>query len=126
IEEHRAVREAAGLFDVSHMGEFEARGKEAGAFVHKLVTNNVRKLEVGGVLYAAMCREEGGIVDDLTVYRLGEERYMAVVNAANIEKDWDWMVSHHAEDCAFENVSDRIGLLALQGPKAESILGKLI
>ena len=126
IDEHHAVREAAGLFDVSHMGEFEMRGKEAGAFVHKMVTNNVLRLEVGGVLYAAMCRTEGGIVDDLTVYRLGEERYMTVVNAANVEKDWEWMVSHHSEDCEFENVSDQTGLLALQGPKAESILAKLI
>ncbi len=126
IDEHRAVREAAGLFDVSHMGEFEARGKGAGAFIHKMVTNNVLRLEVGGVLYAAMCREAGGIVDDLTVYRLAEERYMAVVNAANIKKDWEWMVSHRTEDCEFENVSDQTGLLALQGPKAESILSKLI
>ena len=126
IDEHHAVREAAGLFDVSHMGEFEARGKDAGVFIHKMVTNNVLKLEVGGVLYAAMCRAEGGIVDDLTVYRLEEERYMAVVNAANIEKDWEWMSSHHTEDCEFENVSEETGLLALQGPKAESILGTLI
>ena len=126
LAEHNAVREAAGLFDVSHMGEFEARGTEAGAFIHKMVTNNVKRLEVGGVLYAAMCREAGGIVDDLTVYRLEEERYMAVVNAANIEKDWEWMASRHTEDCAFENVSEETGLLALQGPRAESILAKLI
>ena len=126
IDEHHAVREAAGLFDVSHMGEFEARGKDAGAFIHKMVTNNVLRLDVGGVLYAAMCRAEGGIVDDLTVYRLEEERYMAVVNAANIEKDWEWMSSHHTEACAFQNVSEETGLLALQGPKAESILGTLI
>ena len=126
IDEHHAVREAAGLFDVSHMGEFEARGKDAGAFIHKMVTNNVLRLDVGGVLYAAMCRTEGGIVDDLTVYRIEEERYMAVVNAANIEKDWEWMASHHTEACAFQNVSDEMGLLALQGPKAETILAKLI
>ena len=126
IEEHRAVREAAGLFDVSHMGEFEARGAGAGAFFHKIVTNDVMKLPVGRVLYAAMCREGGGIVDDLTVYRLEEERYMAVVNAANIEKDWEWMSAHHAESCAFENVSEETGLLALQGPRAEAILAGLV
>ena len=127
IDEHHAVREAAGLFDVSHMGEFEARGKDAGAFIHKMVTNNVLRLDVGGVLYAAMCRTEGGIVDDLTVYRLEEERYMAVVNAANIEKDWEVdVLPPRRRRASFENVSDKMGLLALQGPKAESILGKLI
>ena len=94
IDEHNTVRGAAGLFDVSHMGEFEAEGPGAGAFFHRLFTNNVKKLGEGVVLYTAMCREEGGIVDDLTVYRLGTERYMAVVNAANIEKDWEWMSSH--------------------------------
>ncbi len=126
MEEHHAVRKAAGLFDVSHMGEFEARGREAGAFFHKLVTNDVLRLGVGRVLYAAMCRDGGGIVDDLTVYRLGEERYMAVVNAANIAKDWEWMASHHTEACDFRDVSDETALLALQGPRAESILERLV
>ncbi len=126
MDEHHAVRGAAGLFDVSHMGEFEARGKSAGAFFHKMTTNNVLRLDVGRVLYAVMCRDGGGIVDDLTVYRLEEDRYMAVVNAANLDKDWEWMVSHHAEACDFRNVSDETALLALQGPKSEPILEKLI
>lgn len=126
MDEHRAVRGAAGLFDVSHMGEFEARGAGAGAFFHKMVTNDVSRLDPGRVLYAAMCRREGGVVDDLTVYRLEEDRYMAVVNAANVGKDWEWMSSHHDGSCEFRDVSGETALLALQGPKAEAILRKLI
>ena len=126
IEEHNAVRHSAGLFDVSHMGEFEAEGPGAQAFFHRLFTNNVKKLSEGVVLYTAMCREEGVIVDDLTVYRLGPERYMAVVNAANIDKDWEWMSSHReGGDFEFRNVSGETGLLALQGPRSEEILSEL-
>ncbi len=125
IEEHRTVREAAGLFDVSHMGEFEAEGPGAAAFLQRLLTNNVEKLGVGRVQYAAMCREDGGIVDDLTVYRTGGERYMAVVNASNIEKDFGWMSSHVPGKCDFRDVSGETALLALQGPRAAEILGRL-
>jgi aminomethyltransferase len=126
IDEHRACRSAAGLFDISHMGEFEASGPGAADFLHGLLTNNVKKLEVGKVLYSAMCREGGGIVDDLTVYRLGPERFMAVVNAANIEKDWEWMSARKGADLEFRNVSDEIALIAPQGPAAEAILADLI
>ncbi|MEE9241236.1 MAG: glycine cleavage system aminomethyltransferase GcvT [bacterium] len=126
IEEHNAVRSAAGLFDISHMGEFEAEGPGAQAFFHRLFTNNLKKLDQGGVLYATMCREKGVIVDDLTVYRLGPERYMAVVNAANIGKDWEWMSSHKEEGVEFRNVSAETGLLALQGPRSDEILSALI
>ncbi len=127
IDEHNAVRGAAGLFDVSHMGEFEAEGPGAQAFFHRLFTNNVKKLGEGIVLYSAMCREAGVIVDDLTVYRLGPERYMAVVNAANIEKDWEWMSSHReGGDFDFRNVSGEMGLLALQGPRSGEILSELV
>ena len=126
MDEHHAVRRAAGLFDVSHMGEFEARGAGAGAFFHKMVTNDVLKLDPGRVLYAAMCRDEGGIVDDLTVYRLEADRYMAVVNAANVEKDWEWMSSRHDGSCEFRDASGETALLALQGPGAEAILAKVI
>ena len=126
IEEHNAVRGAAGLFDVSHMGEFEAEGPGAADFLDGLLTNSVKKLEVGKVLYSAMCREGGGIVDDLTVYRLGAERFMAVVNAANIEKDWEWMAAHKGADCEFRNLSDEMALIAPQGPAAAEILAGLI
>ncbi len=126
IDEHRATRSAAGLFDISHMGEFEAEGPGAADFLHGLLTNNVKKLGVGKVLYSAMCREDGGIVDDLTVYRLGPERFMAVVNAANIEKDWEWMAARRGADCEFRNLSDEIALIAPQGPAAEAILADLI
>ncbi|MBI3025333.1 MAG: glycine cleavage system aminomethyltransferase GcvT [Candidatus Tectomicrobia bacterium] len=126
IEEHHAVRGAAGLFDVSHMGEFEAGGPGAAAFLQRLVTNGVSGLEAGRVMYCAMCREDGGIVDDLTVYRLAGERYMAVVNAANIEKDWAWMSSQKGPGVEFRDVSGETGLLALQGPRAEAILARLL
>jgi aminomethyltransferase len=97
MDEHKATRSAAGLFDISHMGELEAEGPGAEAFLQGLLTNNVKKMEVGQVLYSAMCRESGGIVDDLTLYRLAPERFMVVVNAANIEKDWEWMSAHKSE-----------------------------
>ena len=126
IEEHHAVRRAAGLFDVSHMGEFEAEGPGAAAFLQRLVTNDVSRLEAGRVMYCAMCKEDGGIVDDLTVYRLAEARYMAVVNAANIEKDWAWMSARRVPGVEFRNLSEETGLLALQGPRAEAILARLI
>jgi len=126
IEEHHAVRRAAGLFDVSHMGEFEAEGPGAGAFLQGLVTNDVARLEPGRVLYAVMCREDGGIVDDLTVYRLAGERYMAVVNAANIGKDFEWMSARKPAGVALRDASEETGLLALQGPRAEAILARLI
>ncbi len=126
IEEHKAVRGAAGLFDISHMGEFEAKGPGAADFLDGLLTNNIKKLEVGKVLYSAMCREEGGIVDDLTVYRLGAERFMTVVNASNIEKDWEWMAARKGADCDFRNLSDETALIAPQGPAAAEILADLI
>ncbi|OGL62342.1 MAG: glycine cleavage system protein T [Candidatus Tectomicrobia bacterium RIFCSPLOWO2_12_FULL_69_37] len=126
IEEHHAVRQAAGLFDVSHMGEFEARGPGAAAFLRRLVTNDVSRLEVGRVMYCTMCREDGGIIDDLTVYRLADERYMAVVNASNIGKDWAWMAARKGAGVEFRDVSSETGLLALQGPRAEAVLAGLL
>lgn len=126
MDEHKATRAAAGLFDISHMGEFEAEGLGAEAFLQGLLTNNVKKLEVGQVLYSVMCRESGGIVDDLTLYRLAPERFMAVVNAANIEKDWEWMSAHKSEDVEFRNISSKTALIAPQGPAALEILAGLI
>ena len=90
LEEHRIVRNGVGVFDVSHMGEFEVQGADALAFIQKLAINDASKLEPGKAQYSAMCRPDGGIVDDLLVYMLAPENYMLVVNGANIEKDWSW------------------------------------
>ena len=121
LQEHRAVRQRAGVFDVSHMGEFEVRGPQAGAYVDHLVTNKVADVEVGQAVYTPMCLPDGGIVDDLLAYRF-EDRYMLVVNAANIESDWAW-ANEVAQgfDVRLENVSDRIAQLAVQGPRAAEI-----
>src|SRR6266545_596004 len=125
IDEHRAVRRAVGLFDISHMGEFEVRGPDALAAVQRLCTNDARTLEIGHVQYAALCYPEGGIVDDLTVYRLAADHYMLVVNASNIDKDWAWVTSHSVGRAEWKNVSDETALLAVQGPKAEALVARL-
>jgi aminomethyltransferase len=124
-EEHEAVRTAAGLFDVSHMGEIEVKGLEALTYLQKMMTNDVSKLKDGGAQYTAMCYDNGGTVDDLLVYRKAENDYLLVVNAANIEKDFDWLQSHVEEDVTVTNISDNVAQLALQGPKAEMVLQKL-
>jgi aminomethyltransferase len=121
IDEHMAVREQAGLFDVSHMGEVLVRGPEAAAFVQHLVTNDVEKLYDGRALYTVMCTPEGGIVDDLIVYRRAEDLYMLVINAANIDKDVAWMHEHNPMEAELDNVSTDVALLALQGPSAIDI-----
>jgi aminomethyltransferase len=128
IEEHRTVRSAIGLFDVSHMGEFEVQGPAALAHLQRLTTNDVATLEVGQVQYSLLCYPEGGIVDDLTLYRLAPDHYMVTVNASNIDKDWDWVTSRAGEvpgQARWTNVSDRTGLIAVQGPRAESLVGRL-
>ncbi|MEM1128551.1 MAG: glycine cleavage system aminomethyltransferase GcvT [Bacteroidota bacterium] len=121
IDEHLAVRRAAGLFDVSHMGEVFVRGPHALAFVQHLITNDAAKLYDGRVLYTAMCRPDGGIVDDLLVYRLDAETYLLVINASNIEKDVAWMQAHNPMGAELEDVSPQIALLALQGPQAFAV-----
>lgn len=122
LEEHRAVRETAGLFDVSHMGEVEVSGPLALDFVQRLITNDAARLSIGQALYTVMCREDGGIVDDLLVYRLAEARYLLVINAANIEKDLAWMRSvNEGVGAVLVDLSDSIALIALQGPKAFEI-----
>lgn len=126
IEEHMAVREAAGLFDVSHMGEVFVRGPHAEAFVQHLVTNDAAKLHDGRAMYTVMCHPDGGIVDDLLVYRLRAEQYLLVVNAANIEKDVAWMRANNPMEADLEDASARIGLLALQGPAAFAIAASLV
>jgi len=124
VEEHRAVRAAVGCFDVSHMGEFEVEGRDARAALQRLTTNDVAALEVGQVQYSLLCYPDGGIVDDLTVYRLASDRYMLTVNASNIDKDWRW-VTEHGGGAQWRNVSDATGLVAVQGPKAEALVGRL-
>ncbi len=125
-EEHEAVRNQAGIFDVSHMGEFEVEGPEAEAYLNTLVTNNVAALVDGKALYTAMCKNDGGIVDDLIIYRLKENSYLVVVNAANIEKDFAWASSVANDfDVSLKNASDEYGQIAIQGPNAQSILQKI-
>jgi aminomethyltransferase len=124
IEEHMAVRNAVGVFDVSHMGEFEVRGKDALAFLQKVTVNDVSKLWVGKIQYSAMCYEDGGIVDDLLVYRM-EDHYMLVVNAANLTKDWEWLQSQKFGDVELKDLSETTALLAIQGPKSLATLQKL-
>lgn len=125
VDEHLAVRTRAGLFDVSHMGEVFVRGPHAFDFVQQLVTNDASRLYDGRAMYTVMCHEGGGIIDDLIVYRLSEEEYMFVVNAANREKDLNWMVQNNAAKAEIEDRSDGIALMALQGPHAFRIMSRL-
>lgn len=125
IKEHLAVRNQAGLFDVSHMGEILCQGKDALANLEKLLTNRFENMVDGQARYSLMCNEKGGVVDDLIVYKRKDNDYFIVVNAANKEKDFDWMLKHQFGDVKFENVSDQYSQIALQGPKAMDILRKL-
>ena len=125
IDEHLTVCQGVGVFDVSHMGEFWVKGPEALAFLQKVTSNNVAVLTPGKIQYTCFPNDKGGIVDDLLVYQYEPENYMLVVNAANIEKDWDWCVSHNTEGAELENASDHMAQLAVQGPKAILALQKL-
>ena len=125
IDEHMTVCKAVGVFDVSHMGEFWVKGPKAMEQVQLLTSNNVAALTPGKVEHAAFVNDKGGIVDDLLVYHYEENKYMLVVNAANIEKDWNWCMAHKIEGAEFENSSDNIAQLAIQGPKAINALQKL-
>lgn len=131
-DEHQAVRNDAGIFDVSHMGEFIIKGKQAFDLIQKVTSNDVSKLEIGDAQYSCLPNLDGGIVDDLLVYRLpedqcseGERAYMLVVNASNIEKDWNWISKFNEYEAKMTNISDKSGLIALQGPKAVDILKSL-
>lgn len=121
VREHQAVRTGVGLFDISHMGEFFVRGDGAAAWLDRMVTNHVGALDVGQALYSPMCRPDGGIVDDLLVYRLPDQ-YMVVVNAANMAKDFAWLREHVPADVVLEDRSDDTALLAVQGPNALEVL----
>ena len=125
IDEHLTVCQAVGVFDVSHMGEFWVKGPYALEFIQQVTSNNAAVLTPGKVQYTCFPNETGGIVDDLLVYAYEPEKYMLVVNAANIEKDWNWCVSHNQVGAELENSSDHIGQLAVQGPKALATLQKL-
>lgn len=124
ISEHKAVRESVGVFDVSHMGEVEIRGKDAFAFIQKLTTNDASKLSKGRVQYSAMCYENGGVVDDLLVYHCGDY-YMLVINASNIDKDIAWMKKNAFGDVEIKDITDNTSLLAIQGKNALNTLQKL-
>ncbi len=124
IEEHRSVRSDVGVFDVSHMGEIEIRGKGALAFIQKMTANDASKLQPGRVQYSAMCYPDGGIVDDLLVYHMGDY-YMLVVNASNKDKDFDWLTQHVDSSVTLNDVSDTTALLAVQGPQSRTVLQKL-
>ncbi len=125
LDETMSVRSDAGLFDVSHMGQFSVRGKNALAAVNSLVTNDLTKIAVGQAQYNMLCNDHGGVIDDLVVYRLGEEEIYICVNASNRKADFDWFTQRLPKDgVTFEDQSDETALLAIQGPKAEAILGR--
>jgi glycine cleavage system T protein (aminomethyltransferase) len=126
-EEHSAVRRHAGMFDVSHMGEVEVEGPGARAFLQRVLSNDVAKLEVGGAQYSCLCQEDGGVLDDLFVYRLGGDRYLIVTNAANHESDLAWLGRWGREfDTIVRDVADRYAMLAIQGPHARAVLSRTL
>lgn len=124
-DEHITVRNAVGVFDVSHMGEFWVKGPNALAFLQKITSNDVSALSLGKAQYSCFPNGKGGIVDDLLVYYFEPEKYLLVVNASNIEKDWNWCVLNNTEGAILENASDWMAQLAVQGPKATELLQKL-
>lgn len=123
--EHIKVRNSVGVFDVSHMGEFWVKGPNALNFIQKVTTNNAATLTIGKAQYSCFPNGKGGIVDDLLVYKYDDEKYLLVVNASNIEKDWNWCVQQNTMGAELENASDAISQLAIQGPKATELLQKL-
>ena len=126
-DEHEAVRSACGVFDVSHMGEVIVKGPDAEAYVNHIFTNDVRGMETGKILYGMMCYEDGGTVDDLLVYKMGENDFFIVINAANIDKDWAWMTQHaKGYDIDMQNRSDFYGQLAVQGPDSEKVVEEVL
>ena len=124
-EEHHTVRQGVGVFDVSHMGEFKVTGPKALDLIQKVTSNDASKLVIGQAQYSCFPNETGGIVDDLIVYKFGEEEYMLVVNASNIEKDWNWIQQFNTNNVEIHNISDKTCLLAIQGPNATKILQPL-
>jgi len=123
--EHGTVRNAVGVFDVSHMGEFFLKGENALALIQKITSNDASKLSPGKAQYSCLPNNEGGIVDDLIIYMISDDEYMLVVNASNIEKDWNWISSHNDLNVTMTNKSDDWSLLAIQGPKAVEAMQSL-
>lgn len=117
-QEHMIVREAVGVFDVSHMGQFFAKGEEVEKLLQHITTNDVTKVAIGQAQYTCMPNEKGGIIDDLIIYKISDEEWLLVVNASNIEKDWNWINNNNKWNVSLENRSDEMSLLAIQGPKA--------
>ena len=127
IEEHEAVRKQCGVFDVSHMGEVLVKGKEATSFINHIFTNDVQNLAVGKVMYGMMCYDDGGTVDDTCICRLAEEKFLMTINAANIDKDIDWIKTNATDyDVDIEHLSDYYGQLAIQGPDSEAIVNEVL
>ncbi len=124
-EEHITVRKKVGLFDVSHMGEFILKGEKAADLLQLICTNDIARLYPGKVQYSCMTNENGGIIDDLLIYQLNEQDYMLVVNASNIQKDWDWITHNNTDDVGIHDLTDKTTLLAIQGPKAIDALQQL-
>ena len=123
MPEHKAVREHVGVFDVSHMGEVTVRGKDAERYVQHIFTNDIAGAPVGKIYYGMMCYENGGTVDDLLVYKMGENDFFLVINASNIDKDWAWMLQHSAGfDIELQNCSEDYGQIAVQGPESEKVM----
>ncbi len=127
IEEHNAVRNDCGVFDVSHMGEVTVRGRDAERYVQHIFTNDVSKISQGQILYGMMCYEDGGTVDDLLVYKMGENDFFLVINAANIDKDWQWMNENSKDfDIELVNCSENYGQIAVQGPNSERVVEEVL
>lgn len=126
VKEHLAVRNEVGIFDVSHMGEILVEGEDSLSYIQKLVTNDCSKMYDGQVKYSPICNEEGGVIDDLLIYKLNNNRYILVVNAANREKDLKWMKANEFGNVTLSDISDDIALIAVQGPKSKQVLLKLM
>jgi len=127
VDEHQAVRQACGVFDVSHMGEVLVSGADAERYVNHIFTNDVTKVDAGKILYGMMCYENGGVVDDLLVYKMAIDRYFLVINAANIDKDWAWIQEQaKGYDVVLEHQSEQYGEVAVQGPESEQVLKEVL
>lgn len=126
IKEHMAVREAVGIFDVSHMGELVISGPDALSELNRILTNDFTNMQVGRIRYSVLCNENGGCVDDLIVYKMAEDKYLLVVNAANTDKDREWIKAQIKGDVDFMDISETVGQIAIQGPKSKDVMTKLV
>ena len=131
VDEHLAVRKAAGIFDISHMGEICVSGPSAAAFLNRALTNDIRKLAVGQGQYTLMCNERGGVIDDLYAYRLADEEYLLIVNASRIDADWDWLQEQYeagsvSGEIRIKNVSEEFGAVAIQGPRTLDFINDVV